>query len=94
MRKKNNVLHYLCRPLSSLMIGLVYLYKITVSKLLPDTCRFTPTCSTYMIESIKEWGLLKGIILGTKRLFRCRPHGKTGEDWVPFNLKGDKKWIF
>lgn len=81
------------RPISWICIGLVYLYKITLSKILPDTCRFVPTCSTYMIDSIKEWGV-KGLVIGTKRLFRCRPNGKTGEDWVPFNIKGDKKWIF
>lgn len=90
---KKKIVSIMTTPLSSICIALVYIYKGTISKILPDTCRFVPTCSTYMIESIREWGI-KGIGIGIKRLFRCRPHGKTGEDWVPFNIKGDKKWIF
>lgn len=91
--RKPNIKKIITRPISSFCIGLVYLYKITLSKILPDTCRFIPTCSTYMMESIKEWGI-KGLLIGGKRLLRCRPNGKTGEDWVPLNIKGDNKWIF
>lgn len=91
--RKSEFLWYTLHPISSLCIGLVYIYKGTLSRMLPETCRFIPTCSTYMIQSIREWGFI-GVILGTKRLFRCRPHGRVGEDWVPFNIKGEKKWIF
>jgi len=47
-----------------------------------------------MLQSIKEWGVIKGIILGTHRIVRCNPLSKGGLDLVPYNLKGDKKWIF
>ncbi len=46
-------------------------------------CRFTPTCSEYMIESIEEFGIKKGIILGIKRISRCHPFGKYGYDPIP-----------
>lgn len=47
-------------------------------------CRFYPTCSNYMIESLEEHGLIKGITLGTKRILRCNPFNKHyGYDPVP-----------
>lgn len=45
-------------------------------------CRFTPTCSNYMIDAINEFGVFKGIKLGIKRILRCRPHGDFGYDPV------------
>lgn len=38
-----------------------------------DSCRFIPTCSTYMIMAINKYGLIIGIIKGIKRLIRCKP---------------------
>ena len=46
-------------------------------------CRYTPTCSNYMIEAIEVHGTLKGLILGMKRIFRCNPLGGKGYDPVP-----------
>ena len=45
-------------------------------------CRFTPTCSNYMIEAIEKYGVLKGLKLGIKRILRCHPKGKFGYDPV------------
>ena len=87
-------LQALVYPLQAMLISLVYFYKTCISPLLPKTCRFYPTCSTYMILAISEWGILKGIWLGMKRIMRCRPKGDSGYDFVPTNLKGDLKWIY
>ncbi len=88
------VLFVITYPIRLLCIGLVYLYQWTISPLLPKTCRYVPTCSRYMIMAIKEWGLY-GIVLGVKRLSRCRTHHPhSGEDFVPINPKGEKQWIF
>ena len=46
-------------------------------------CRFTPTCSAYAIEAVKEWGILVGTILAVCRVFRCNPFCKGGYDPVP-----------
>ena len=80
-------------PLRLLFLGLVYFYKMCVSPILPKTCRFTPTCSTYMVQSINEFGIFKGIFLGTKRIFRCVPGSKGGFDPIPLNMKGELKWL-
>ncbi|WP_310555487.1 membrane protein insertion efficiency factor YidD [Flavobacterium sp.] len=62
---------------------LVRFYQIIISPLLPATCRFTPTCSHYMIEALKKHGLFYGSYLGIKRIFSCHPWGKSGYDPVP-----------
>lgn len=52
-------------------------------------CRHIPTCSNYMIESIDRYGVIRGMMLGLKRILKCNPWGTFGFDPVPKNL--DKK---
>ena len=66
-----------------LVIFIVRVYQITLSPLIPPSCRHEPTCSQYMIEAVREWGGVKGAWLGLKRLGRCRPGGSCGYDPVP-----------
>ena len=85
---------YLFYPLQQLAIILIKIYQWFISPMLPKCCGFYPTCSTYMLLAIKEWGVFKGVWLGLKRLVKCRPNGQSGEDFVPLNLKGESKWLF
>jgi putative membrane protein insertion efficiency factor len=62
---------------------IIYFYKIVLSPLLPSSCRFQPTCSSYFIEALKIHGLFKGFFLGIKRILSCNPWGKNGYDPVP-----------
>jgi len=62
-------------------------YQVAISPLLGSTCRFQPTCSHYMVKSIEEWGVLRGVWLGLKRIWRCHPWGSHGYDPVPTNSK-------
>ncbi|MDR1483740.1 MAG: membrane protein insertion efficiency factor YidD [Planctomycetaceae bacterium] len=62
-------------------IGLIYFYKFFISPFLPkDTCRFEPSCSTYMILAIKKYGVLYGILKGIWRICRCNPYSRGGYD--------------
>ena len=45
-----------------LLIGLIRLYKIFISPIFPNSCRFDPTCSQYCIDSLKSYGLVKGLV--------------------------------
>jgi hypothetical protein len=46
-------------------------------------CRFDPTCSEYTKIAISRYGLVRGIIMGMRRISRCRPGGGFGFDPVP-----------
>lgn len=39
-------------------------------------CRYSPTCSEYSIQSIKRYGVIKGISLSIRRLLSCNPFSK------------------
>ena len=74
--------------LKRLLILPVRIYQMILSPLMPARCRYSPTCSQYMIEAINEWGPLRGLIMGLKRVASCHPWGGHGHDPVP---KRDKK---
>lgn len=69
------------------LILLVKIYQYIISPIFPATCRYTPTCSHYMIEAINVWGPLKGTYLGLKRIGSCHPWGGHGHDPVPERKK-------
>ena len=61
----------------------VYFYRACISPLTPPSCRYTPTCSQYMVEAVLKYGICKGGWLGIKRICRCHPWGGSGYDPVP-----------
>ncbi len=73
--------------LKKLFILPIRIYQIFLSPMLGPTCRFQPTCSHYMIGAIQEWGIIRGVWLGLKRIGKCHPWGPQGEDPVPENPK-------
>jgi putative membrane protein insertion efficiency factor len=67
-------------------------YRLFVSPLLPNACRYTPTCSQYAIEALSKHGLLGGIYLTIKRIISCNPWwGGCGYDPVPDRVFGGKE---
>jgi putative membrane protein insertion efficiency factor len=66
-----------------LLMGLIRLYQMTFSKLLPPSCRFTPSCSHYGYEAVRKYGALKGGWLAIRRISRCHPFNPGGYDPVP-----------
>jgi putative membrane protein insertion efficiency factor len=69
--------------ISKALIWLVKIYQLTLSPLIGGGCRYTPSCSQYMIEAIDVWGPAKGIWMGLRRISRCAPWGGHGHDPVP-----------
>lgn len=65
------------------LVGLIMVYRLGISPLLPATCRFIPTCSEYGLIAVKRFGFLKGSYLTIRRIIRCRPGGGQGYDPVP-----------
>lgn len=64
------------------LIKLVMGYKRFISPLLPASCRYYPTCSTYMIDAVRKHGALLGFVMGCARILRCHPFVKGGYDPV------------
>jgi putative membrane protein insertion efficiency factor len=69
--------------LKKLALLLVRFYQIAIRPLLPNACRYTPSCSEYATEAINKYGALKGVWMGLKRILRCHPWGGHGYDPVP-----------
>ena len=68
----------------------VKIYQWIISPIFPQTCRFDPTCSNYMIEAIKVWGPIRGMYLGFRRIGKCHPWGGQGHDPVPKKAKSNQ----
>ncbi|MBD5431519.1 MAG: membrane protein insertion efficiency factor YidD [Lactobacillus sp.] len=66
-----------------ILIILVRGYQLFISPILPPSCRFYPTCSNYMIDSLKKHGFILGLIMGIFRILRCNPFNRGGVDPVP-----------
>ena len=63
-------------------IGLVYAYRYTFGVLFPGGCKYYPSCSQYAIDSLRRYGLVRGVILAGWRLARCNPWSKGGVDYA------------
>ncbi len=74
------MIRLLSRGLSALLIALVWTYRITIRPLLPPTCRFTPSCSEYMIQALRIYGPIRGTAKGIWRVCRCHPWNPGGYD--------------
>ena len=62
-------------------IGLIKVYRV-VFAWLPSSCRYEPTCSRYTEQAIERYGLLKGGLMGARRIARCHPWHPGGYDPV------------
>ena len=73
--------------MKKLLISLIKLYSFLISPLLGKNCRFHPTCSGYMVHAIDRHGVIKGLLLGIKRILKCHPwHKGNMVDLVPDNV--------
>jgi uncharacterized protein len=71
------------RALALPFIGLIYLYRVTLSPLMGGHCRFHPSCSAYALEAYRRHGPVRGTWLTARRLLRCHPLGGSGYDPPP-----------
>lgn len=73
-------------PLKRLVVGIatapIVVYQRLVSPVVPRRCKYEPTCSEYSIRAIREYGILRGLVLAVWRLLRCNPWSHGGHDPV------------
>ena len=69
--------------MATLLRLLVHLYRNTVGLVLPNSCRYHPTCSQYAIDALGVYGAAKGTWMALRRIARCHPWAAGGYDPVP-----------
>lgn len=65
------------------LLAILRFYKAQVSPLLPDACRYTPTCSEYATEAVEQFGAFRGTLMAARRVLSCNPFSRGGYDPVP-----------
>ena len=77
--------------LKLIIIKIIKLYQLVISPYLGNNCRYLPTCSEYFIDSLNQYGFIKGSIKGIKRILSCHPikflGGSDGFDPVKKKIK-------
>lgn len=66
--------------MSKVIVALVWVYRGTLGPFMGGHCRFDPSCSQYMIDSVHKHGPVRGAWRGIKRIGRCHPWGGSGFD--------------
>jgi len=66
-----------------ILLGLVRFYQLFISPVLPNSCRFLPSCSEYAMEAVAHHGALRGSWLALRRIGRCHPFHPGGFDPIP-----------
>lgn len=61
----------------------ILFYKKYISNNITPSCKYFPSCSSYAIDAIDEWGIVIGYLLAIYRILRCNPFSKGGFDPVP-----------
>jgi hypothetical protein len=63
-----------------IVVAPIRAYQAAVSPLLRPRCRYAPSCSDYAVAAIREYGILRGLVLAGWRLLRCNPFSRGGLD--------------
>jgi putative membrane protein insertion efficiency factor len=70
------------RLVQAVVLAPIRVYQRVISPVIPRRCKYEPTCSRYAVEAIREYGILRGLLLGVWRLLRCNPWSHGGYDPV------------
>jgi len=74
------------------LLGLIQLYKWTLSPLVGNACRYQPTCSSYAADCVRAHGAWAGSWMAGARICRCAPWGGHGFDPAPQTIKKNSWW--
>ena len=63
-----------------IVVAPILAYQRVISPALPRRCKYEPTCSAYAVQAVREYGILRGLVLAGWRLLRCNPWSHGGFD--------------
>ena len=66
----------------AVVLAPIRVYRRLLSPILPQRCKYYPSCSAYAVQAIEEFGILRGLVLASWRLLRCNPWSHGGHDPV------------
>lgn len=66
----------------AIVLAPVRLYQRAISPALPQRCKYHPSCSQYAVTAIRQFGILRGLVLAAWRLLRCNPWSHGGVDFA------------
>jgi uncharacterized protein len=69
-------------PVRRIVVAPIAVYQRLISPAFPRRCKYEPTCSAYAVQAIREYGILRGLVLAGWRLLRCNPFSHGGYDPV------------
>ncbi len=64
--------------ITNICLALIKFYRLFISPIKPQVCRFYPSCSQYTYEAVSKYGFNKGLMMGIKRVIRCHPFSPGG----------------
>jgi putative membrane protein insertion efficiency factor len=68
--------------LRAIAVAPIRLYQRALSPAMPQRCKYYPTCSEYAVGAVRQYGVLRGVVLAGWRLLRCNPLSNGGFDYV------------
>jgi len=77
------MIDFIKRVIRTVFLMPIIVYRSSISPLLPNTCIYRPTCSSYAMDAVQRHGIIKGFILAFSRITRCHGLYEGGNDPVP-----------
>ncbi len=74
------IIKYIIRLPRKILVSLIKLYQLCISPRIGSHCKYYPTCSEYTKQAVDKYGIIKGSLLGIKRILKCNPFSKGGVD--------------
>jgi putative membrane protein insertion efficiency factor len=68
--------------LRAIAVAPIRLYQRALSPAMPKRCKYYPSCSEYAVGAVRQYGVLRGVVLAGWRLLRCNPLSNGGFDYV------------